>query len=238
MSTLRMKELVERTGASREAIRFYINEGLLPAPTKTSRNMAWYSREHVVRVRYIRALQDEHFLPLKAIRAVIDGDGAGQFSRQQLHQFEVLRRREEAAHAGEKRRRFDSLARQLKLTEEEQVAARDQGFVNDDGTVGPADEELIRIWVSQRDEGLTPERGFGPRDMQIIQDAVDLLFSQELKIFTQRLGDMDDAELGRIFDRIIPNMNRVFALLHERKLRQFLDGITQTTTDKPVGDDS
>lgn len=238
MNGLRMKDLVAQTGASREAIRFYINEGLLPAPTKTSRNMAWYSPEHVVRVRYIRALQDEHFLPLKTIRAVINGDTVEQFSKQQLHQFEVLRRREEVAQAGEKRRRFDALARELALTKDEQVAAHEQGFVNADDTVGPADEELIRIWVSQRDDGLTLERGFSPRDMQIIQDAVDVLFNQELKIFTQRLGDMSDAELGRMFDRIIPNMNRAFALLHERKLRQFLDGINQTKTTKPAGDDT
>ncbi len=227
MNGLRMKELVERTGASREAIRFYINEGLLPQPRRTSRNMAWYNQEHVSRVRYIRALQEEHFLPLKAIRAVLDGEGAEQFSPQQLRQFEVLRQREEAGHAGESRKRFDAVAAELGLTTDEQQAARDLGFVNDDGSLGPADEELVRIWATLRTEGLTPERGFGPSDMAAIQSAVDVLLSREIEMFTARLEDMNDDELGRVFERIIPNINRAFALLHERRLRQFLQQITQ-----------
>ena len=232
-----MKDLVAQTGATREAIRFYINEGLLPAPLKTSRNMAWYSREHVARVRYIRALQEEHFLPLKAIRSLINGQGAEQFSAQQLHQFEVLRLREEARHVGEQRRQLASLARELDLSVQEQVAARAQGMVNDDGSVGPADEELLRLWVAQRAEGLTPERGFSPADMQSVQDAVDLLFAKELSMFTERLGDMSDEELGHVLDRIVPNVNRTFALLHERKLRQFLAAIPAVTpADQEQGD--
>lgn len=222
-----MKDLVERTGASREAIRFYINEGLLPQPRRTSRNMAWYSQEHVSRVRYIRALQEEHFLPLKAIRAVLDGEGAEQFSAQQLRQFDVLRRREEAGHVGESRKRFSAVAAELGLTTEEQQAARDLGFVNEDGSLGPADEELVRIWATLRNEGLTPERGFGPGDMTAIQSAVDVLLASEIDMFTARLEDMNDDELGHVFDRIIPNINRAFALLHERRLRQFLQQITQ-----------
>ncbi len=225
MSGLRMKELVAKTGASREAIRFYINEGLLPEPRKTSRNMAWYSAEHVSRVRYIRALQEEHFLPLKAIRAVLDGQGHEQFTAHQLKQFEVLRQRVAAEHAGDQRLRFDAVASELSLTEAERAAARELGFVNSDDTVGPADEELLRIWAAMRGEGLTPERGFTPHDMHVIQDAVDILFANELRMFTDRLQDMKDDELGHVLDRIIPNVNRAFALLHQRKLRQFLDQI-------------
>ncbi len=227
MSGLRMKDLVAQTGASREAIRYYINEGLLPEPRRTSRNMAWYSQEHVSRVRYIRALQEEHYLPLKAIRAVLDGHGADQFSPQQLRQFEVLRRREAAGHVGEVRKRFSAVASELGLTDEEQQAARELGFVNGDGSLGPADEELVRIWAAMRNEGLTPERGFGPADMASIQNAVDVLLASEIDMFTARLQDMDDDELGHVLDRIIPNINRAFALLHERRLRQFLQQITQ-----------
>lgn len=231
MSALRMKELVAQTGASREAIRFYINEGLLPQPRRTSRNMAWYSQEHVSRVRYIRALQEEHFLPLKAIRALLNGQGAEQFSPQQLRQFEVLRQREAAGHKGEARKHFGDVARELGLTQEEQKAARELGFVNDDGSLGPADEELVRIWASMRHEGLTPERGFGPADMAAIQRAVDVLLGSEINMFSARLQDMNDDELGHVIDRIIPNVNRAFALLHERRLRQFLQQITRQQGD-------
>lgn len=232
---LRMKDLVARTGASREAIRYYINEGLLPEPRKTSRNMAWYSSEHVERIRYIRALQDEHFLPLKAIRALLDGEAAEHFTPHQRHQFEVLRQRLRAQHAGDTRTRFDTVAQELELGPDEQAAAREMGLVNADGTVGPQDEELLRIWADNRDRGgLTAERGFSPRDMQILVDAVEMLFAAELKMFTERLGGMDDAELGRVLDRIIPNTNRAFALLHQRRVQSFLDDTD--TGEKPGGD--
>lgn len=234
MARLRMKELVEKTGASREAIRFYINEGLLPEPNKTSRNMAWYSPEHVSRVRYIRALQEEHFLPLKAIRSVLDGSGAQQFTPQQLSQFEVLRQQVEAEDASQQRRQFGPLADELGLTPQEREAARGMGFVNADDSLGPADEELVRLWARMREQGLTPQRGFGPDDLQIIQDAVDVLFANELKLFTDRLQDMQGEELGHVLDRIVPDVNRVFALLHQRRLRQFLDQIHDGET--PRGD--
>ena len=38
---LKMKDLERTTGVGREAIRFYIREGLLPEPERPSRNVAW-----------------------------------------------------------------------------------------------------------------------------------------------------------------------------------------------------
>ena len=69
----KMKDLCRETGLERQAIHFYISEGLLPPGEKTGRNMAWYSDEHLERLHLIKKLQHERFLPLKAIRAVIDG---------------------------------------------------------------------------------------------------------------------------------------------------------------------
>ena len=80
--TYRMRDLCTMTGLSRQAIHFYIQEGLVPQGTKTGRNMAFYGPEHVERIRIVRRLQEDRFLPLKQIRALLDGDadrvGAGQ----------------------------------------------------------------------------------------------------------------------------------------------------------------
>lgn len=67
----RMKDLCDASGLGRQAIHFYIREGLLPEGHKTGRNMAYYTEAHLDRLRLIRRLQDEQFLPLKAIRAVL-----------------------------------------------------------------------------------------------------------------------------------------------------------------------
>ena len=75
---MKMKELESQTGVNREAIRFYIREGLLPEPEKPRRNVAYYTKEHVERIRLIKKLQDEHFLPLKRVKAVLDHGALGK----------------------------------------------------------------------------------------------------------------------------------------------------------------
>ena len=65
---LKMKELAEASGVSAGTIKHYLREGLLPEPVKTSRNMAYYPPEFVERIRLIKQLQEERFMPLKVIK--------------------------------------------------------------------------------------------------------------------------------------------------------------------------
>ena len=67
---LRMKELVAATGVAKSTILHYLNEGLLPQPVKTSRNMAYYSPATVARLNFIRLMQVKHRLPLAAIKKI------------------------------------------------------------------------------------------------------------------------------------------------------------------------
>ena len=69
-----MKELAEASGVSAGTIKHYLREGLLPEPVKTSRNMAYYPPEFVERIKLIKQLQEERFMPLKHIKAVLDED--------------------------------------------------------------------------------------------------------------------------------------------------------------------
>src|SRR5215210_4140991 len=73
-SLLKMKELSDQSGVSAATIKHYLREGLLPEPVRTSRNMAYYSPEFVERIRLIKQLQEERFMPLRAIKQVIDED--------------------------------------------------------------------------------------------------------------------------------------------------------------------
>jgi DNA-binding transcriptional MerR regulator len=71
---LRMGELAEASGVPAPTIKHYLREGLLPEPVKTSRNMAYYPPEFVDRIKLIKQLQEERFMPLKAIKSVLDED--------------------------------------------------------------------------------------------------------------------------------------------------------------------
>src|ERR1700760_4547226 len=72
-----MSELAERSGVSAGTIKHYLREGLLGADediVRTSRNMAYYPEEFVERLRLIKRLQEERFMPLRVIRDVMAGD--------------------------------------------------------------------------------------------------------------------------------------------------------------------
>ena len=79
MSTngLKMSELAERSGVSAGTIKHYLREGLLGSGdgvVRTSRNMAYYPEEFVERLRLIKRLQEERFMPLRVIRELIAED--------------------------------------------------------------------------------------------------------------------------------------------------------------------
>src|SRR3989440_10463966 len=71
---LRMGELAEASGVPAATIKHYLREGLLPEPVKTSRNMAYYPPEFVDRIRLIKRLQEERYMPLRAIKSVLEAD--------------------------------------------------------------------------------------------------------------------------------------------------------------------
>src|SRR5690606_34280554 len=71
---LKMRELAEASGVSAGTIKHYLREGLLPEPVRTSRNMAYYPPEFVDRIKLIKQLQEERFMPLRVIKAMLDED--------------------------------------------------------------------------------------------------------------------------------------------------------------------
>jgi DNA-binding transcriptional MerR regulator len=64
-----INELAKRARVSVRTIRFYIDEGLLPAPDSRGR-YAVYGEEYLDRLELIRRLKDS-FLPLKEIRVTL-----------------------------------------------------------------------------------------------------------------------------------------------------------------------
>src|ERR1700756_2974975 len=76
---LRMSELAERSGVSAGTIKHYLREGLLGGSdevVRTSRNMAYYPPDYVERIRLIKRLQEERFMPLRLIKGVMQDDPA------------------------------------------------------------------------------------------------------------------------------------------------------------------
>lgn len=67
----RVDELAARSGVSVDTVRFYQTRGLLPHPVRDGR-VAWYSDDHLDRLRRIRELKSRGFT-LASIRTLLDG---------------------------------------------------------------------------------------------------------------------------------------------------------------------
>jgi DNA-binding transcriptional MerR regulator len=76
---LKISALAKQSGVPIATVKHYLREGLLSEPVRrTGRNMSWYAPSCVERIRTIKRLQQERFLPLKIIKEVLDkvGDDA------------------------------------------------------------------------------------------------------------------------------------------------------------------
>lgn len=223
----RMKDLCNKTGLERQTIHFYIQEGLLPEGRKTGRNMAFYDEKHVERLLLIKSLQRERFLPLRAIRAVLGGSGGG-FSKEQRALLSDVKER--LANAPKTRGLVtgpggsvdrEALARAAGLEPKDidELAKLGLVAVSPAGRVRQEDAWLVEHWGELVRSGLTRERGFGPAEIALVDEAVTALFDKERELFLQRLGHLSADELAGVLSRVIPLMGELIARMHAQKAR-------------------
>jgi DNA-binding transcriptional MerR regulator len=78
---LKIGQVAKATGATQPTIRHYAELGLIPKPRKTGKTMAYYDTACVERIKLIKKLQTEQFLPLEIIKRLID---SGQIEEQEV----------------------------------------------------------------------------------------------------------------------------------------------------------
>ena len=214
-----MRELEERTGVGRETIRFYIREGLLPEPARASRNSASYSDDHVTRLRAIKRLQEERFLPLAVIRTLLDGDdGERWLEPQAFPQLDSLL----AARLdhGAPRVSVEAVKTQTGASDEdiaEQVAT---GVITiSAGTMTARDAAIMRVLGDLREHGFTSERGFTGEGMRFYLDFVEWVTAQEMRLFFEHTaGRVGEAEAADMAERGIAHINELLGLLRTRAI--------------------
>lgn len=100
---LTRSELAHRAGVRPSTIRYYEQQGLLPAPARTARGYRIYTEEYVVRLRFIRRAQALGF-SLRTIRELLEVAAAGKETAAVVRQ-QALR------HLQEVRQRLQDLQR-------------------------------------------------------------------------------------------------------------------------------
>ena len=223
----KMRDLCEETGLDRQAIHFYIQQGLVPEGFKTGRNMAYYGQEHLDRIRLIRKLQHERFLPLKAIKAMFDGRDES-FTPEQRSLLADVRPHLAAVFGGGDRETVAAapLLEAQGLAISELHALEKLGLlttVKVDGELRVASQDawMIELWGGLRGAGLSRELGFEVADLAIYEEAIGGLLERELGVMVPRLAHLPPAEAASLVERALPLINVFLVRYHMTRVRNF-----------------
>jgi len=213
---LKMRELAAASGVSAGTIKHYLREGLLPEPVRTSRNMAYYPPDFVDRIRLIKRLQEERFMPLRAIKHVIDEDPARTRALVELED-RILERaaagEETRVSAAELRRRYEVPREVLeRLAELEVLTPTSRGYA-------PSDVRIVEAISRFRAGGYDERIGFTVYDTLRYKRALEALVEEEVQVLMERLaGEMDtDRAVALIEDGSEP-LRDLIAALHQKLL--------------------
>jgi DNA-binding transcriptional MerR regulator len=216
---LKISELAERSGVPVATIRHYLREGLLPEPVKTSRNMAYYPPEFVDRIRLIKQLQEERYMPLRVIRELLERDDAEPQRLRAMLDLEdrILERalagERERVPSGEVRDRYD-------IPREVLDRLAELGILSPNGVgYSPSDVRIIEAITRFRAGGYDERLGFTVYDTLRYKQALEPLVAEEVDVLTQRLaGDLDPDRAIEIVEAGVGPLNDLMAALHTKLL--------------------
>ena len=213
---LKMRELSRASGVSPGTIKHYLREGLLPEPVRTSRNMAYYPPEFVDRIRLIKQLQEERFMPLKLIKGVLDKDPDRARRLVELED-RVLERalegEEKRVSATELRRRYDVPKEVLdRLAELGVVSPSSRGY-------RASDVRIIEAVSRFRASGVDEQIGFTVYDTLLYKRAMEALVKEEVHVLMDRLaGEVDVEQAADLIASGAEPLRDLIGALHAKAL--------------------
>ena len=217
---LKMSELAERSGVSAGTIKHYLREGLLGGGddvVRTSRNMAYYPPEFVEQVKLIKRLQEERFMPLRAIRAVMQQGPEHAAALVELEDRILERAIEgtpgERISAAEVRRRYEIPQNVLdRLAELEVLTPSSRGYDRDDVQIIDA---MSRFRAGGYDETL----GFTVFDTLRYREALAPLVAEEVRTLLDRLaGEVPVERAAEIIASGAEPLRELIGAMHSKLL--------------------
>lgn len=210
---LKMSELVEASGVPAPTIKHYLREGLLPDPVKTSRNMAWYRPETVERIGLIKRLQEERFMPLKAIRALLEEE-----PEQAAAMLEVEDRILERALAGERKRTSATEVAKYGVPKKALDRLAEIGILTPNSRgYSPSDVEIIEAMSRFRAGGYDEQIGFTVYDTLRYKRALETLVKEEVDVLMERLeGELPPERAVELIEAGAEPLKDLIAALHTK----------------------
>jgi DNA-binding transcriptional MerR regulator len=214
---LKISELADRSDVSVGTIKHYLREGLLPEPVKTSRNMAYYPEEFVDRIRLIKQLQEERFMPLRLIKSMLDDEPARARALVELEDriLEHALKGEERTRvsAAEIRKRYDIPQEVLdRLAELGVLTPSTRGY-------SASDVRIIEAISRFRASGYSEKIGFTVYDTVRYKRALEELVHEEVRVLTERLaGEKTPEEVVDLLEAGVEPLRELIAAMHTKLL--------------------
>jgi DNA-binding transcriptional MerR regulator len=197
---LKISELAAQSGVSAGTIKHYLREGLLGGEDqiiRTSRNMAYYPPDFVDRIRLIKRLQEERFMPLRHIKNVLDLDETERLTR------------------GQASERHDVPRNVLARLEELGVLSA--------GGYDPDDERIVAAIARFRAGGYDESLGFTVYDTLRYREALAPLVEEEVRTLLDRLtGEVSAERAVEIIGSGAEPLRELIGAMHSKMLRDEL----------------
>lgn len=237
---LRIGDLAERSGVPIPTIKYYIREGLLPAaPIKTGRTMAYYDLDYLERLRLVRTLREEHFLPIRVIRAVLAERGDEPLDRRDR---DLLARvapgflARIAPPPGQVTRA--ELLAESGLGEGELAMLEEMGLIGESQPAGGArrygadDRALVGAMRALEAAGLARSR-FPLEGMGHYIELLGELSRREVRTFLHHASDLPVSELEALAARALALTEPLLAIVRKKLILRALRAELSRTQEKP-----
>jgi len=223
--TLKISELAEGAGVPVATVRHYLREGLLPEGRKTSRNMAYYPAEMVDRIRLIKLLQEERFMPLKVIRELLEREGGDPeavrslLAESDLGIERALAHERERTPASEVSERFDVPVEVLdRLAEVGILSPAADGYLASDVRIV---EAIARFRAGGYDERI----GFTVYDAARFLEPLRALARREVELLSEKLvGRFEPDRAAALIEAGIDPLADLIAAMNSKLLAAELEG--------------
>jgi len=227
---VKMSVLARMSGVPAATIKHYVNAGLLPEPTRTGRNMAYYDVSTVQRVQRIKELQRTRFLPLKVIRDVLDG---AQDDRPDETVAAAIARVIASDHKTERRTRAELERSGLARKQLDWLVGTGLVRPDEDGAFAGDDLELLRLLGAARKAGLDPEM----LPIEVLGEyakAMSSLVRAELQLFRQGVLPRAGAHLPELTEAATELSEKLVVLLRRKMLLPTLESLVRETRPAPT----
>ena len=175
---MKISQLVKRTGVPKETIHFYIREGLLRKPRKSSVNTADYNERYVDQIQLIKNLRDNYYLPIPEIKKIVKDFRKQSPSDQAISQFySRFFRPADRLFAKEVKGRDDfrqetGLGKKWLAKAEEWGVITPQVLEDGEKVYSASDAAIGKLMVDMDQLGFGPKDGFDPEDLRHIAEFV------------------------------------------------------------------